>query len=240
MSLLQMQDLDLSNKRVLIREDLNVPLKNGQITNAARILAALPTLKAALKKGAAVIVVSHLGRPTEGAFDADLSLAPIADRLSQELAKPVQLIKDWENGFDIAPGDIGLLENIRFQAGEKANTPELSQKLANLCDIFVMDAFGTAHRTHASTVGVAELAPIACAGPLLSAELSALNQAMKNPARPLVAIVGGAKVSSKLGVLKSLIIIVSRFYSWRCVYCSTKFNFIIIFSSICFKRCIFI
>lgn len=202
--MLKMTDVDLRGKRVLIREDLNVPIQNGKITSDTRIQAALPAIQQAVNAGAAVLVISHLGRPTEGEYDAALSLAPVADRLSKLLKKPVRFEKDWIDGVEIAPGEIVLGENVRFQKGEKKNDPELSKKLAALCDVFVMDAFGTAHRAEASTCGVIHYAPIACAGPLLAAEITALEQVLKNPARPLLAIVGGSKVSSKLPILDSL------------------------------------
>lgn len=199
-----MSDLDLHGKRVLIREDLNVPIDAGRVTNDARINAALPTLQAALAGGAAVLVMSHLGRPDEGVFDAAFSLAPVAARLSELLGCDVPLIADWSGGLEVAPGAIVLLENVRFLAGEKADSVDLARRMAALCDIFVMDAFATAHRAQASTHGVALCAPIACAGPLLVAELTALGQALAQPARPLIAVVGGAKVSSKLEVLDTL------------------------------------
>lgn len=203
--IVKMSDVPLAGRRVLIREDLNVPIKDGRITSEARLLAALPTLKAALAANAAVLVVSHLGRPTEGVVDENLSLAPIAKRLAELLGTPVDLVKeDWAN-VRIKPGQIALLENIRFQKGEKKNDPELAKRLAALCDVFVMDAFGTAHRAEASTEGVGHFAPIACAGPLLAAELTALDQALAHPKRPLVAIVAGSKVSTKLTVLESLL-----------------------------------
>ncbi|ANO52215.1 phosphoglycerate kinase [Woeseia oceani] len=208
--MLKMTELDLAGKRVLIREDLNVPLAAGKVTSAARLEAALPTVKAALQAGAAVILVSHLGRPEEGKPDAKLSLAPVADWLSAALGTDVPLIADWSAGVNVAPGSVVLLENIRFVVGEKACSDELSQRLANLCDVFVMDAFGTAHRAQASTYGVAKFAPIACAGPLLAAELAALGKALDNPARPFVAIVGGSKVSTKLTVLDALAGIVDQ------------------------------
>ncbi|HEX5419783.1 MAG TPA: phosphoglycerate kinase, partial [Gammaproteobacteria bacterium] len=188
----KMSDLTLKGKRVLIREDLNVPLKDGRITNDRRLRAALPTLEAALGQGAAVIVMSHLGRPKEGAFDPALSLAPVAHGLASLLGRPVPLIRDWQNGVEVAPGQIVLCENVRFAAGEKADDPELGKRLAALCDVFVMDAFATAHRAEASTTGVARFAPVACAGPLLAAELEALSAALEYPARPMAAIVGGA------------------------------------------------
>lgn len=204
MSLLQMQHLDLHHKRVMIREDFNVPLANGMITNDARIQAALPTLRLALEKGAAVILLSHLGRPTEGHHDPLLSLAPVATRLSQLIGLPVRFLKDWLEGIAIQAGEIVLCENVRFNLGEKANDTILSKKMANLCDVFVMDAFGTAHRAQASTHGVACFAPIVAAGPLLIQELGALTAAIKNPTPPTLAIVGGAKISSKLAVLNTL------------------------------------
>jgi phosphoglycerate kinase len=200
----RMADLDLTDKRVLIREDLNAPIKDGRVSSDARLSAALPTLRAALEQRARVLVLSHLGRPKEGAADPAFSLAPVAARLGELLGREVPLVANWLDGVDVAPGDIALCENVRFERGEKANDPALAQRMASLCDVFVMDAFGTAHRAQASTVGVAELAPVACAGPLLTAELDALTAALDKPRRPLVAIVGGAKVSSKLEVLRSL------------------------------------
>ncbi len=208
--MLKMTDLDLAGKRVLIREDLNVPIADGVVTSAARIDAALPTLRTALAAGAAVIVMSHLGRPEEGKPDESASLQPVADYLARELDCAVPLLKDWSNGVEVAPGSIVLLENIRFEVGEKACSDALSKRLAALCDIFVMDAFGTAHRAQASTYGVAKFAPIAAAGPLLSAELEALAKALDKPARPFVAIVGGSKVSTKLTVLDTLAGIVDQ------------------------------
>ena len=200
----RMTELELEGKRVLIREDLNVPVKNGRVTSAARLEAALPTLRAALEQGARVIVMSHLGRPKEGAFDPAHSLAPVAASLGELLRRNVPLVRDWLNGVDVRPGEIVLCENVRFEVGEEADDPQLAKRMAALCDIFVMDAFGTAHRAQASTNGVARYAPIACAGPLLVAELEALTAALDRPARPMVAIVGGAKVSTKLQVLQSL------------------------------------
>ena len=200
----RMADLDLAGQRVLIRQDLNVPLRDGKVASDVRIQAALPTLRAAVESGARVLVISHLGRPTEGERDPQFSLAPVAERLAEQLGQPVPLLGNWLSGADIAPGAIALGENVRFEPGEKADDADLAQRMADLCDIFVMDAFGTAHRAQASTHGVALRAPIACAGPLLAAELTALGQALESPARPLVAIVGGAKVSSKLEVLKAL------------------------------------
>ena len=199
-----MSDLDLRGKRVLIREDLNVPIKDGVVTSDARIRAALPTIEAALAAGARVIVMSHLGRPVEGEYDAQFSLAPVAQHLSGLLDKPVSLVADWRAGVDLDDGEVALLENVRFNPGEKADDEALSRAYAALCDIFVMDAFGTAHRAQASTHGVAKYAPVACAGPLLARELSALEQALADPARPMVAIVGGSKVSTKLTVLETL------------------------------------
>ncbi len=204
MAVLQMSDIDLANKRVLIREDLNVPVANGRVSSDARIRAAVPTIEAALAANAAVMVMSHLGRPTEGRPDAGFSLEPVAARLGELLERRVPLIRDWIDGVDVEPGNVVLLENVRFLVGEKACDEALSKKMAALCDVFVMDAFGTAHRAQASTYGVAEHAPAACAGPLLSAELEALGRALDAPARPLVAIVGGSKVSTKLTVLETL------------------------------------
>jgi len=204
MSIQNMIDLDLSGKRVLIRQDLNVPVKNGQVTSDIRIQASIPTIEKALAAGAAVMVLSHLGRPVEGEYDNASSLKPVADRLSTLLGKPVRLEKDWLNGIDIKPGEVVLCENVRFNVGEEKNSDELGKKMAALCDIFVMDAFGTAHRAQASTHSVAKYAPVACAGPLLASELDALGKALRTPVKPLVAIVGGSKVSTKLTVLKSL------------------------------------
>lgn len=203
--LLSMTDLDLTGKRVIIREDLNVPIVDGKITSDARIQRALPTLRAALAAGASVLVLSHLGRPTEGDFNAEYSLAPVAQALTQALGENVALISDWLEGFEWAPGKVALAENVRFLKGEKANDDVLAQKMAKQCDVFVMDAFATAHRAQASTAGIAEHAPIACAGPLLLTELKALSKALKEPSRPLAAIVGGSKVSTKIQVLDSLI-----------------------------------
>jgi phosphoglycerate kinase len=204
MSVVRMSDLELSGKRVLIRQDLNVPVRDGKVTSDARILASLPTIRAALEAGAAVMLMSHLGRPTEGEPDDTFSLQPVAARLAGLLGRDVPLVGDWIDGVDVSPGNVVLLENVRFLAGEKACDEALARKMAALCDVFVMDAFGTAHRAQASTYGVAEHAPIACAGPLLAAELEALGKALDNPARPLVAIVGGSKVSTKLDVLDAL------------------------------------
>jgi phosphoglycerate kinase len=200
----KMTDLDLHGKRLLIREDLNVPVKEGVVTSDARIRAALPTIEQAVKKGAKVILMSHLGRPTEGQYAEEYSLKPVAERLSELLARDVRLVKDWQHGVDLADGDVVLLENVRFNDGEKKNTDKLALAYARLCDIFVMDAFGTAHRAQASTHGVAKFAPVACAGPLLTAELDALAKALTTPHLPLVAIVAGSKVSTKLTVLDNL------------------------------------
>jgi len=200
-----MSALDLANKRVLIREDLNVPIRDGAVSSDARIRAALPTIRAALAAKARVLVMSHLGRPEEGAYAEEFSLAPVAKRMTQLLGVPVQLKKDWLSGVEVAPGEVVLLENVRFNKGEKKDSDELSQRMAQLCDVYVMDAFGTAHRAEASTHGVAKFAPIACAGPLLVNELSALETALEKPARPLLAIVAGSKVSTKLTVLESLL-----------------------------------
>jgi len=201
---LAMSELDLTDKRVLIRADLNAPIEAGKVRSDARLRAVVPTLEAALDQRARVILMSHLGRPEEGRPDPAFSLAPVARRLGELLDRPVRLEPDWLDGVDVAAGEIVLAENVRFAVGEKANDPALAKRMAALCDVFVMDAFGTAHRAQASTVGVAEFAPVACAGPLLMAELEALAAAVENPRRPVVAIVGGSKVSSKLGVLKSL------------------------------------
>ncbi len=199
-----MMGMELAGKRVLIREDLNVPIKNGVVSSDARIRAALPTVEAALAAGAGIILMSHLGRPTEGQFEEHFSMRPVADHLSGLLGRPVALVADWQAGVELAPGDITLLENVRFNPGEKANDDALAKAYAALCDIFVMDAFGTAHRAQASTHGVAKFAAQVCAGPLLAGELNALEQALANPARPMVAIVGGSKVSTKLTVLETL------------------------------------
>ncbi|EQB0443305.1 phosphoglycerate kinase [Pseudomonas aeruginosa] len=204
MTVLKMTDLDLKGKRVLIREDLNVPVKDGQVQSDARIKAALPTLKLALEKGAAVMVCSHLGRPTEGEISAENSLKPVAEYLSKALGREVPLLADYLDGVEVKAGDLVLFENVRFNKGEKKNADELAQKYAALCDVFVMDAFGTAHRAEGSTHGVARFAKVAAAGPLLAAELDALGKALGNPARPMAAIVAGSKVSTKLDVLNSL------------------------------------
>ncbi|PHS26794.1 MAG: phosphoglycerate kinase [Methylophaga sp.] len=212
MSVIEMADLDLAGKRVLIRQDLNVPLKAGVVTDDTRIRASLPTIKMALKAGAKVMIMSHLGRPTEGEFDHQYSLAPVANYLSALLGKSVRLEQNWleHDHIKMNDGEIVLCENVRFNIGEKADDDALSKRMAGLCDIYVMDAFGTAHRAQASTHGVAKYAPIACAGPLLSGELEALGKALDNPARPMVAIVGGSKVSTKLTVLESLSKIVDQ------------------------------
>ena len=204
MSVIKMADLDLAGKRVLIREDLNVPVKNGKVASAARIEASLPTIRLALEKGAAVMVCSHLGRPVEGEFTEENSLKPVADYLSQALGRTVPLVQNYLNGIEVKAGEVVLLENVRFNKGEKKNADELAQQYAALCDVFVMDAFGTAHRAEGSTHGVAKFAKVACAGPLLAAELEALGKALKTPAHPMVAIVAGSKVSTKLDVLTSL------------------------------------
>ncbi len=202
---LQMTDLDLNGKRVFIRADLNVPVKEGKVTSDARITASMPTIEFALKAGAAVMVTSHLGRPTEGEWSEEVSLKPVADVMAAKLGRPVRLIKDWvEGGFEVAAGEVVLLENCRVNKGEKKNVEATARKYAALCDIFVMDAFGTAHRAEASTYGIAQYAPTACAGMLVSEELLALDKALANPARPMVAIVGGSKVSTKLTVLEAL------------------------------------
>ncbi|HWO99034.1 MAG TPA: phosphoglycerate kinase [Methylococcus sp.] len=210
MSFLRMSDLDLEGKRVLIREDLNVPVQDGKVTSDARIRACLPTIRHALEAGARVMLMSHLGRPKEGEYAEEFSLRPVAERLSKLLGKPVPLVKDYLDGIEVAPGEAVLFENVRFNPGEKKNDETLARKLAALCDVYVMDAFGTAHRAEASTHGVGLYAPVACAGLLLAAELDALEKALRNPARPLVAIVGGAKVSTKLTVLDSLSQVVDR------------------------------
>src|SRR5579862_6386703 len=205
MRVLRMTDTDLRNKRVLIREDLNVPVKDGAVASDARIRAALATIRYALDQHAQVFVMSHLGRPQEGQEDPALTLAPVAARLSELLGKPVPLRKGWIDGVDCAPGSAVLCENVRFYKGEKKDDEALARRMAALCDVFVMDAFGTAHRAEASTHGVARYAPVACAGPLLVGELEALEQALQQPARPLVAVVGGSKVSTKLLVLEALL-----------------------------------
>jgi phosphoglycerate kinase len=203
--IIKMTDVDLSGKRVLIREDLNVPISAGVVTSDARIRAALPTIHLALDQKAKVLVMSHLGRPEEGQYNEEFSLAPVAKRLADLLGVPVALKRDWLAGVDVAPGSVVLLENVRFNKGEKKNSDELAKKMAALCDVYIMDAFGTAHRAEASTHGVAKFAAVACAGPLLVSELSALETALEKPARPLIAIVAGSKVSTKLTVLESLL-----------------------------------
>ncbi len=211
MSVIKMVDLDLAGKRVLIRQDLNVPVKDGKVTSAKRIEASMPTIKHCIEAGAKVMLMSHLGRPTEGEPADEFSLLPVANYLSDALGKEVKLVKDYLNGApEMADGEVVILENCRFNKGEKKNDEELSKKYAALCDVFVMDAFGTAHRAQASTHGVAKFAPTACAGPLLAGELEALGKALDNPARPMVAIVGGSKVSTKLTVLESLSKVVDK------------------------------
>lgn len=200
-----MSDINLAGKKVLIREDLNVPVIDGIITSDQRLQAALPTLERALRAGAAVMVMSHLGRPEEGRFDNRFSLEPIADYLKENLDYPVRFVSDYLDGVDVKPGELVVCENVRFNVGEKSNDAHLAKKLASLCDVFIMDAFGTAHRAQASTCGVAQYAPIAVAGPLLIKELEAIQQVLKAAQRPIVAIVGGAKISSKLSLLKQLV-----------------------------------
>ena len=204
MNVLKMTDQDLAAKRVLIREDLNVPVKEGVVTSDARIRAALPTIKAGVDAGARVMLMSHLGRPMEGQFESTYSLAPVAEHLGALLNQSVRLAPDWLDGVEVEEGEVVLCENVRFNTGEKADDEGLARKMAALCDVFVMDAFGTAHRAQASTHGVARFAPVACAGPLLATELEALGKALDSPARPMAAIVGGSKVSTKLTVLESL------------------------------------
>jgi len=205
MTVIHMTDLDLAGKRVFIRADLNVPVSDGKVTSDARITASIPTIRQALDANARVMVTSHLGRPEEGVYSEENSLQPVADVLADKLGQPVRLIKDWVNGgFDVAEGEVVLLENCRFNKGEKKNLEETARKYAALCDVFVMDAFGTAHRAEASTYGIAQYAPVAAAGLLLTGELDALGKALCEPARPMVAIVGGSKVSTKLTVLESL------------------------------------
>ena len=204
MNIIRMADLDLEGRRVLIREDLNVPVKEGMVASDARIQAALPTIRMALDKGAAVMVMSHLGRPTEGRYDDAFSLAPVASHLEDLLGRSVRLEREWLKGIDVAPGEVVLCENVRFNPGEKADDEALSRTMAALCDVYVMDAFGTAHRAQASTHGVGRFAPVACGGPLLIAELEALSKATADPERPMVAVVGGSKVSTKLTVLETL------------------------------------
>jgi phosphoglycerate kinase len=210
MKVKNLADLELQNKKVLIRQDLNVPIKDGVVSSDKRIKASIPTIELALQKGAAVMLMSHLGRPTEGEYAEEFSLQPVAKRLSELLGKDVRLEKDWLEGVEVNVGEVVLCENVRFNVGEKKNDDELSKKMAALCDIFAMDAFGTAHRAQASTHGVAKYAKIACSGPLLTGELEALGKALDNPTRPMVAIVGGSKVSTKLTVLESLSKIVDK------------------------------
>ena len=210
MSVIKMTDLDLKGKRVLIRQDLNVPVKDGRVTSDARIRASLPTVQQALEGGARVMLMSHLGRPTEGEFSEADSLAPVAVHMGSLLGREVRLVRDYLDGVDLADGEVVLLENVRFNKGEKKDAEDLAKKYAALCDVFVMDAFGTAHGAQASTHGVGKFAPTACAGPLLAAELDALGKALDNPKRPLVAIVGGSKVSTKLTVLESLSTVVDQ------------------------------
>ncbi|MCV6638867.1 phosphoglycerate kinase [Candidatus Albibeggiatoa sp. nov. NOAA] len=210
MAIIKMTDLDLKGKRVLIREDLNVPVKDGKVTSDKRITASLPTIKHAMEAGAKVMVMSHLGRPTEGEYAEEFSLQPVADHMGGLLGKEVRLVKDWLDGVEVAEGEVVLCENVRFNKGEKKNDEALSKQMAALCDVYVMDAFGTAHRAQASTHGVGQFAPVACAGPLLAAELDALGKALKEPARPMVAIVAGSKVSTKLTVLESLSTVVDQ------------------------------
>ena len=205
MSYLRIEDLDLARKRVMIRQDLNVPVSDGRVTSDARIRASIPTIELALEKGAAVILLSHLGRPVEGEPDPKFSMQPVADRMAELLGRPVRLEVDWLGGFDIEPGEVVLCENVRFHAGEKKNDEALAKTYASLCDVFVMDAFGTAHRAQASTEGITRFAPTAAAGLLLSRELDALEKGLKNPERPMLAIVGGSKVSTKLTVLDTLL-----------------------------------
>jgi phosphoglycerate kinase len=204
MKVLRMTELELTGKRVMIRFDFNVPVMDGRVTSDARMRAALPTIEHALNKGAAVILLSHLGRPTEGEHEVQFSLEPIARHLSVMIGKEVRLVENWLNGVEVQPGQVVMCENVRFNVGEKKNDAALAKRMAKLCDVFVMDAFGTAHRAEASTYGVAEYAPVACAGPLLVEEMEALGKALENPARPMVAIVGGSKVSTKLTVLEAL------------------------------------
>ncbi|MEO0421134.1 MAG: phosphoglycerate kinase, partial [Pseudomonadota bacterium] len=205
MSILRMAEVDLAEQRVLIREDLNVPVRGGEVVSDARIRAALPTLQLALERNAAVIVVSHRGRPEAGQPDPELSMEPVARHLAGLLGREVRFEAEWIDGVEVAPGEIVLCDNVRFLVGEKTNDPALAKRLAALCDVYVMDAFGTAHRAHASTAGVAEHAPVACAGPLLMGELDALARALDHPLRPMLAIVGGSKVSTKLTLLESLL-----------------------------------
>jgi len=210
MSIIKMTDLDLKGKRVLIREDLNVPVKNGTVTSDARIRASLPTIQHAIAAGAKVMVMSHLGRPTEGEYAEEFSMKPVAEHLASLLGQDVAVLKDWQNVPALDDGQVVMFENVRFNEGEKKDSETLAKAYAALCDVYVMDAFGTAHRAQASTHGVGEYAPVACAGPLLAAELDALAKALKAPKRPLVAVVGGSKVSTKLTVLESLSTVVDK------------------------------
>lgn len=210
MNVIKMTDLDLAGKRVLIREDLNVPVKDGKVTSDVRIQASLPTIQHAIEAGAKVMLMSHLGRPTEGEYAEEFSLQPVATHLSSLLGKEVRLVKDWLDGVELAAGEVVLCENVRFNKGEKKDDEALAKQMAALCDVYVMDAFGTAHRAQASTHGVAKFAPVACAGPLLANELDALAKAVQDPAKPVVAIVGGSKVSTKLTVLESLADVVDQ------------------------------
>ena len=205
MSYLRIEDLDLARKRVMIRQDLNVPVSDGRVTSDARIRASLPTIELALEKGAAVLLLSHLGRPVEGEPDPKFSMQPVADRMAELLGRPVRLEQDWLGGVEIEPGEVVLCENVRFHAGEKKNAEDLARTYASMCDVFVMDAFGTAHRAQASTEGITRFAPLAAAGLLLSRELDALEKGLKDPDRPMLAIVGGSKVSTKLTVLDTLL-----------------------------------
>ncbi len=205
MSYLRIEDLDLARKRVMIRQDLNVPVSDGRVTSDARIRASIPTIELALDKGAAVILLSHLGRPVEGEPDPKFSMQPVADRMAELLDRPVRLEADWLGGFEIEPGEVVLCENVRFHAGEKKNDADLARTYASLCDVFVMDAFGTSHRAQASTEGITRFAPTAAAGLLLGRELDALEKGLKHPERPMLAIVGGSKVSTKLTVLDTLL-----------------------------------
>ena len=205
MSYLRIEDLDLARKRVMIRQDLNVPVSDGRVTSDARIRASIPTIELALEKGAAVILLSHLGRPVEGEPDPKFSMQPVADRMSELLGRPVRLEKDWLGGFDVEPGEVVLCENVRFHVGEKKNKEDLAKTYASMCDVFVMDAFGTSHRAQASTEGITRFAPAAAAGLLLSRELDALEKGLRDPERPMLAIVGGSKVSTKLTVLDTLL-----------------------------------
>jgi phosphoglycerate kinase len=211
MSVIKMTDLDLAGKRVLVRQDLNVPVKDGKVASDKRIRASLPTIEHAVAAGARVMVMSHLGRPTEGEYDAQFSMAPVAQHMSTLMGREIRLVRDWLDGVgEMSDGDVVLCENVRFNVGEKKDDEALSRRMAALCDVYVMDAFGTAHRAQASTHGVGRYAPVACAGPLLAGELDALGKALENPARPLVAIVGGSKVSTKLTVLDSLAAVVDQ------------------------------